>query len=142
MGERVPMLVTDSSGQGVGRVALFAIPLLTTTEDGSITTDYDRWLKYAEVYAEVLEDPTLQPDSSIAPEAYDQIRRYFIGFTDRSGNFTHVFQQPGPYLLIAAKCGYTPDFKLIRVVKLERETSTAAIAPTRIDKAEISYKIQ
>ena len=142
VGERVPMLVTDSSGQGVGQVALFAIPLLNTTQDGTITGDYERWLKYAEAYADSLENPSLQPDSSIGPEAYDQIRRYFIGFTDRHGNFTYSFQQAGPYLLIAAKCGYTPDFHIIKITKLEREKATAELAPVRVEEANISFKIK
>ncbi len=138
VGQVVPMSVTDPSGQGVGRVAIFAIPLLSITQDGTISGDYDGWLKSAEAYAEMLENPSPTTDSSIMPEAYNEISRYFIGFTDRSGNISHRFSQAGPYLIIAAKCGYTPDFHIIKITRLQKETTEQA--PMRLEKAEVSLK--
>jgi hypothetical protein len=113
--ELVMMNVTDPSGQGVGRAAIFAIPLLNTSNDATITGDYDRWLKEAEAYAETLESPTTTSRVGEEIESQAQIRRYFLGFTSDSGNFEHRFTQAGPYLLIAAKCGYTPDFHIIKI---------------------------
>jgi len=133
----VDMKVTDPDGQGVHRAAMFAIPLLSTTS-GAITGDYDLWLKSAEAYAEMLENPSPTTDSSIMPEAYNEISRYFIGFTDRSGNISHRFSQAGPYLIIAAKCGYTPDFHIIKITRLQKETTEQA--PMRLEKAEVSLK--
>ena len=49
----------------------------------------------------------------------NSIGRYRIGFTDRNGELTHRFRRAGPYLLIAAKCGYIPDFSIIKIKGLE-----------------------
>jgi hypothetical protein len=129
--ETVTMTVTDPTGQGVGRVAIFAIPLLSATNDATITGDYNRWLKYAEAYAQMLESPTTTARVDEEIESWDQIRRYFLGFTDRSGNFEHRFLEAGPYLLIAAKCGYTPDFHIIKIIGLQ------IITPEKVTSVEV-----
>ena len=140
----VKMQVTDPAGQGVGRVAIFAIPLLSTSNDTSITRDYDLWLKYAEAYADTLESPTTTSQVDGGTEAWEQIRRYFIGLTDCSGYFEYRFTDAGPYLLIAAKCGYTPDFQIIKITSLQTVTPEkiipAAVEQVAINEATISIK--
>lgn len=119
VGEPVTMMVTDSSGQGVYHAAIFAVPLLSLTDADN--KDIDRLVKAAEAYAQVLEQPTVDGDLTTDERVYDsnlEIRRYLIGFTDRNGDFTYRFPQEGPYLLIAAKCGYTPDFHIIKITRL------------------------
>lgn len=140
VGEPVTMRVTDSSGQGIYHVALFAVPLLSTTDnaDGNI----DRLLQEAEAYAQWLERPTVDestPTDEISDDSTLNIRRYLIGFTDRHGEFTHNFPQAGPYLLIATKCGYTPDFHIIKIARLLQPTPMPAeLAPMKVDEARIS----
>lgn len=136
--QAVAMNVTDSSGQGVGRAAIFAIPLLTTTNDASIT-NYDRWLRYAEAYADTLNNPTTTSRIDEEIESWDQIGRNFIGFTDGDGNFEYHFPKAGPYLLIAAKCGYTPDFQIIKIIGLETATPEK-LTPVQVEEVKISLK--
>ena len=137
--ENVTMIVTDPSGQGVGRVAIFAIPLLSTTDDATITSDYDRWLKYAEAYAETLESHTSNARVDEENRSWDQIRCYFLGLTDSSGKLEHRFLKAGPYLLIAAKCGYKPDFQIIKIVGPEIVTPEK-LTSVRVEEAKISLK--
>ena len=44
----------------------------------------------------------------------------------------------GPYLLIAAKCGYTPDFHIIKITdnKLRPEPMRADLAPMNVEESE------
>ena len=118
VGETITMAVTGPDGQGIPRAAMFAIPLANTTDGTTINSNYDQLLEDAEVYAEILEDPDAEAELRAEPRAYERImemRRYFIGFTDRSGQLNHAFDKAGPHLLIAAKRGYIPDFHIIRV---------------------------
>jgi hypothetical protein len=140
----VPMRVTDSDGQGVYRAAIFAVPLLSTT-DGSITnSNYEQLLREAEAYAQMLEQPTADSNLSTDEEPANStlnIRRYLIGFTDRNGDFSYRFQQVGPYLLIAAKCGYTPDFRIIKITELEPlPAEPAPMSVKEIAEVAISLK--
>ncbi len=141
--EPVTMTVTDSSGQGVPRVAIFAIPLLSLTD--SRDSNIDQLIKEAEEYAQMLERPTVDGSSNTL-EGYNDstlnIRRYLIGFTNEYGQFTYGFPQAGPYLLIAAKCGYTPDFHIIKIVDKVRPTPTPAeLAPVKPEAAEIEINL-
>jgi uncharacterized GH25 family protein len=139
-GEPVTMRVTESSGQGVYNAAIFAVPLLGMTDDTN--SNIDQLLKEAEAYAQMLERPTVDGSPTTNERAYDStfnIRRYLIGFTDRNGEFTYRFQQEGPYLLIAAKCGYTPDFHIIKITdKLRPTPMPAELAPMKVEEAQIS----
>jgi hypothetical protein len=133
--EPVTMRVTDSGGQGIYRVAIFAVPLLSLTD--STSSNIDRLLKEAETYAQILEQPTTDGNLSTDDGAYDStlnIRHYLIGFTDRNGEFTYRFPTPGPYLLIAAKCGYSPDFHIIKITKLQ--PIPAELKPVKIEEAK------
>lgn len=139
VGEPVTMRVTDPNGQGVYNAAIFAVPLLSTT-DGT-NSNIDQLLKEAEAYAQMMERPTVDGSPTTNERAYDStlnIRRYLIGFTDRNGEFTYRFQQQGPYLLIAAKCGYTPDFHIIKITKLRPTPMPAELAPMKVEEAKIS----
>ena len=129
LGQIVPMSVTGPDGQGIPRVALFSIPLLNTTDSANPANDYSQLVKDAAAYAEILEDPAAEAELKADREAYDRImkmRRYFIGFTDRNGEFKYRFPQAGPHLLIAAKWGYLPDFHLIKITRLQPEAAEAA----------------
>ena len=69
------------------------------------------------------------------------IRRYHIGFTDRNGNFSYRFPQAGPYLLIAAKGGYTPDFHIIKITKCKPlPAEPAPMSIQEVDEVKISLK--
>ena len=135
--EPVTMRVSDSSGQGVYRVALFAVPLLSLTDDNS--SYIDQLLKEAEAYAELLEHPNADGNLTTDDRLYNDtlnIRRYLIGFTDRNGEFTYRFPKAGPYLLIAAKCGYTPDFHIIKITKLQ--ITPVDITPEKLKEAHLT----
>ena len=90
----------------------------------------------------MLERPTV--DGSLPTvEVYDDstliIRGYLKGHTDRNGYFKYEFSQTGPHLLIAAKCGYTPDFHIIKITKLEPlPAELAPMSVEEINKAKIS----
>lgn len=79
-------------------------------------------------------------------ESQDQIRGYFPGFTDDSGNFEYRFKKAGVHLLIAAKCGYTPDFQIIKITGPEPATAERVnpvqVEAVRIDEVKISLKSQ
>ncbi len=139
VGEPVTMKVTDSSGHGVYRAAIFAIPLLNLTDASN--TDIDRLLKEAEACAQMLEQPTVDGDLTTDERAYDsnlEIRRYLIGFTDRNGEFTYRFPQEGPYLLIAAKCGYAPDFHVIKITRLQPIPDE--LSPMKVEEKQLVIK--
>ena len=140
VGEPVTMRVTDSSGQGVYRAAIFAVPLLSMADGAN--SNIDQLLKEAEMYAQMMERPTVDGSPTTDERAYDStlnIRRYLIGFTDRNGEFTYRFQQEGPYLLITAKCGYTPDFHIIKITdKLRPTPMPAELAPMKVEEAKIN----
>ena len=137
--EPVTMRVTNSSGQGVFRVAIFAVPLLSVTDN--TYSNIDQLLKEAEEYAQILEQPTTD-SGLINSETYSDstlnIRRYLIGFTDRNGEFTYQFLAAGPYLLIAAKCGYTPDFHIIKINRLQ--PIPVELESTKVQENELVIK--
>lgn len=144
VGQPVPMRVTDPDGQGVYRAAIFAVPLLSLTDASITNSNYQQLIKEAEAYAQMLERPTADgslPDDEIYDDNTLNIRRYLIGFTDRNGDFSCRFPQAGPYLLIAAKCGYTPDFHIIKITKLEPlPAELAPMSVQEVEEATISLK--
>jgi hypothetical protein len=142
--EPVEMRVTDSTGQGINHAAIFAVPLLSTT-DGSVTNgNYEQLFKEAEAYAQMLERPTVNSSLPVNEECKDSIwniRCHHVGFTDRDGYFRYSFPQTGPYLLIAAKCGYVPDFHIIKITKCQPlPAEPAPMNIQQVDEVKISLK--
>ena len=132
VGQQVTMRVTEPCNKPVPRAAIFAIPLRNLTNDSNQTNTYDHLLSDAQLYAELVTNPEIEDELMADKETYNRItsiRRYFIGFTDSCGKRTHRFWRAGPYLLIAAKCGYIPDFSLIRITRLKPEP----IEPTKVE---------
>ncbi len=121
-GQRVTMTVTEPVQKPVPRAAIFAIPLRNLVDETDQTGSYDQLLKDAEAYAEMVADPDVEAELMEDKEAYNRIcklRRYFVGFTNRDGKLTHRFWRVGLHLLIAAKCGYIPDFSIIKIKGLK-----------------------
>jgi hypothetical protein len=120
VGQIVTLKVTEPVNKPVPRTALFAIPLRNMVDKADQTGAYDQLVKDAQAYAEQLGDAEaeLTEDTENSAEI-NNIRCYFIGFTDQHGEKTHRFSRIGPHLLIAAKCGYIPDFKIIQIRGLQ-----------------------
>lgn len=54
-------------------------------------------------------------------EAYAELAKkygHFLGWTDRWGNVSHRFKEPGWYVLVAAKDGFIPGFAKITIKSL------------------------
>jgi len=108
IGQKVLMKVTEPVQKPVPRAAIFAIPLRNVVDEADQAEAYEQLLRDAQTYADLVTD--LEDDAEL-----NNIRRYLIGFTDRNGELTHRFWRVGPHLLITAKCGYIPDFTIIRI---------------------------
>ena len=112
VGQKVLMEVTEPDQKPVPTAAIFAIPLRNVVEEDKQSGGYDQLLREAQAYVDSVTDP--EADAEL-----NYMRRYLIGFTDQNGELTHRFWRVGPHLLIAAKCGYIPDFTIIRIKGLE-----------------------
>jgi hypothetical protein len=135
VGQKVTMTVTEPVQEPVPRAAIFAMPLRNIIDETDQTGAYDQLLEAARAYAELVANPEVEAELMKDKEAYDRInkiRRYFIGFTDWDGELIHRFWRSGPYLLIAAKCGYIPDFSIIKIRKLQ--PAQAEPLPMRADE--------
>jgi hypothetical protein len=121
VGQTITMTVTGIDGEGIPRAAIFAVPL-AITPDNTLRNNYnDQLLEDAEACMKIIDDPDAEAElKATDPQAYNrimEIRRYLIGFTDNNGQLDHAFDKAGPYLLIAAKRGYIPDFHIIKITK-------------------------
>ena len=85
LGQIVPLSVTVPNGQGVPHAALFAIPLLSTTDRADVTADYDQLLEDANAYAAMLEDPAAEAELKADPQAYDRILKVSRTIADLEG---------------------------------------------------------
>ena len=142
VGQTIMMTVTGPDGEGIPRAAIFAVPLRNTTDNTARNGSYDHLLEDAEACADIIDDPDAEAELRSADlQAYNRImemRRYFIGFTDRNGQLNHAFDEAGPYLLIAAKCGYTPDFHIIKITRLQPIPAEAA--PVKVEEKPLIMK--
>ena len=78
---------------------------------------------------------------------------YFLGWTDRKGNVTHRFREPGRYILVATKHGFSPGFAKISIkpVNLTIESSedtrgnqqiVTAMAVKQVRRPELKADVQ
>ncbi|MEE8194557.1 MAG: hypothetical protein V3T73_03535 [Dehalococcoidales bacterium] len=82
----------------------------------------------AGVWAINVRDITSEVNDAEAYASLAENRGHFLGWTDRKGNISHRFSQPGGYILVAAKAGFTPGFAKI-TVKPHIRKALAVISP-------------
>ena len=82
----------------------------------------------AGVWAINVRDITGEANDAEAYASLAENHGNFLGWTDRQGNVSHRFSQPGGYILVAAKAGFAPGFAKI-TIKPHIRKALAIIAP-------------